>query len=420
MKYDEMIAALKLEGFEKVLNVDWNLSGKTYPDGKIPFLEDDFIRDIAETGGLSPSVAEHLISQVVPEIKKNPYLSRLMWHQYYLLYVSQNPEKPNSYNFPHINWILNDDDAHSYNLLLAMAGYPHAMEIHRKLGIPEDICKDTYTDLEVWCDFYKQSQNIIGFPNRILCWLQNHLNGKLFRIGRFQYIHEPLHYKFNVFRNINTSAVVAFADPGRKIDSQGLCDGVNGKHDPNAWETEYVETADFAEGNPILPEGYISKEKKRLCLLNDWKKVLSEGDGVLDIHIPAIGSMSTNLCANSLAAAAEFFPKYFPGKPFKGFVCTSWFLDNQFEKLLNETSNIIKLQREFYLFPVPVGGHKETIWRVFGDEALKAAPKDYPKNTSMQNSFADFVEAGGKFRTGGAFFLKDDLPFGRQIYKKKA
>ena len=61
--------------------------------------------------------------------------------------------------------------------------------------------------------------------------------------------------------------------------------------------------------------------------LKDWQQVLAPGDGVLDTHIPGGGKMGPEACRDTMARALDFFPRYFPERPFVGFACGSWIVD---------------------------------------------------------------------------------------------
>src|SRR4030042_3606114 len=97
-----------------------------------------------------------------------------------------------------------------------------------------------------------------------------------------------------------------------------------------------------------------------------------------------------------------FYPKYFPDNPFVGFTCYSWILDHQFERLLPPASNLVRFQKEVYLFPIRSGGSGplETVFGFKPGDIRKA-----PRGTTMQRAFAELIEKGGHFHGGGCFLL---------------
>ena len=61
------------------------------------------------------------------------------------------------------------------------------------------------------------------------------------------------------------------------------------------------------------------------------EKGISVGDPIIEIHIPAAGPLKTEDCLASIAAANEFFGKYYPDYKYKAFTCHSWLLDSRIQ-----------------------------------------------------------------------------------------
>ena len=74
---------------------------------------------------------------------------------------------------------------------------------------------------------------------------------------------------------------------------------------------------------------------------------IKAGDGVVDIHIPAMGPLDISECEKSIKAAGEFFEKYFPEFKYKFYSCNSWLLDETLSEFLKADSNILKFQKLF-------------------------------------------------------------------------
>jgi hypothetical protein len=58
-------------------------------------------------------------------------------------------------------------------------------------------------------------------------------------------------------------------------------------------------------------------------------------------------------CRDSLRQAYAFFARYSPERPIKASFCHTWFFTPQLQQLLPPQSNVVRFQREFYLFPFP-------------------------------------------------------------------
>jgi hypothetical protein len=306
----------------------------------------------------------------------------------------------------------------TFLLLLALSGIPKSREYFKKMQMPQDVADWAVKDISLWCAHFKKNKGFVGLTPRILGWECGLLRGKLYRLGRLQFNIRPFSGHLRAYRNKASGEVLALAEDSLKLNSDGQFDGVDGVFDPNAWISVFRLENGKAEGNPVSPLGFVKRETVALDL-DEWEEALVSGDPILDTHIPAGAAMTVEACADSFNRALEFFPKYFPDKTFKGWACESWFLDVQYEKILPETSNILNFQREYYLFPEKESG-EESYWRVFGEDGMKDGIENAPRNSSMQRAVAEFIENGGRLRAGGAFFLKDDLPYGRQVYRNSA
>jgi hypothetical protein len=83
--------------------------------------------------------------------------------------------------------------------------------------------------------------------------------------------------------------------------------------------------------------------------------------------------------------------------------------------MLPPDSNIVRFQKEFYLFPIFSGG-RSGFERIFGGDFrdLSKAPRD----TTLRRAVLGHLEAGGYLRGGGALLFAEDLDWGAQVYRK--
>lgn len=220
------------------------------------------------------------------------------------------------------------------------------------------------------------------------------------------------------------------SENGIRYRADGQVDGTNGIYDINgSWVSKLVITKDFIKGNQISP---LSFSKPNLIELNarEWIKVLSKESPILDVHIPAGEKLSHEACGESFKASVEFFTKYFPELTFDGYKCSSWLLDAQLQKILPPSSNIVKFQREFYLYPILTNDF-QTFERVFGikpdnnksmEESIKEFMKE-PLNAQsfLQKAIFDYIKGGNHMRQSGMFLLKDDLKhWGKACYQARS
>ena len=366
------------------------------------------MRELGIMGEIDPENLVHLEKQA-SHISKNEGLLRLFAQIYQSIYHGGEVNLPDEMESLH-------GETYSFYALLAIAGLREAEKHFNKFGIPPEVRRGTYSDTGIWIKHFHASIGKRGISPRILGWEAGLFHGSLYRLGRLQFGLRPFYPQAMAFRNVMTGRVQAFASPGMKFDSEGLCDGVDGHCDPNGfWESEYSASGDKVTGNPVSPAGFASKEKLTLNLF-EWKKILEPGDGVIDVHIPEDGPMTIEACADAMEKALKFFPEYFPDRPFKGFACESWLFDPHFASILKPESNIIKFQKEFYMFPIECSG-KDTAWRIFGEKGLSGGLANTPRKSSMQKACAEFMESGGFFRSGGGFYMLEDLPYGRTVYR---
>lgn len=408
MDFENVIGKIGLS-CSKELRDGWELSEKTFQP--VPFfLDQRFLEDTIPKARIDSS--EHgQILDVASKISQNKALSRLVWHQHFLMSADEYRKIEDI--FPDRIDALGDD-FFTYNLLLSLSVFPTAERLLRRF--PPEVLDAVYSDVGIWCAHFRRNLNLCGISPRILGWENGLIHGSLYRIGRLQFNIIPFHSSFIVFRNRTTGKVQALAKDAAVFNSDGQLDGVDNIHDKDAWTSRLLHEPGRISGNILSPLGFVSRKMATLDL-SEWEQVLSPEDPVLDVHIPAGSPFTMESCAESFTMAMAFFRKYSPDKPFKGFSCHSWFLDIQYEKILPPKSNILAFQHEFYLYPIMEGG-EDSLWRIFGENGLKNGLANAPRSSSMQRAVATFLEQGGKLRSGGGFILLEDLPFGRSYYRK--
>ena len=129
----------------------------------------------------------------------------------------------------------------------------------------------------------------------------------------------------------------------------------------------------------------------------DGKVILSAGDPVINLHIPAAGPMDIAECGKSMRRMAEFFALHRPDYQWKGFLCESWLLDLQLRPMLPPDSNILKFQGLGHNYIIQESD--DIIFRIFGydDPAAMTDP------TGLQRQVWEFICSGNHFRSSGMF-----------------
>ena len=214
---------------------------------------------------------------------------------------------------------------------LYLAALPRTLDWHRGHGVPARVSWDTLADLGGKMALHRQVHGVGGLDKQN--WLTRHFRGTLFRLGRLQF--------------------------DRMLLRPTVFDGMPGPG-----------TAGRPPGTP------------------------APGDAVLDVHIPGDGPLTPDLCDASFAAARDFFPRHFPHEQHAHAVCRSWLLDGQLAEQLPATSNIIRFQRRFQLFPRLLNGDDDVLEFVFGVPPGTADLSALPQDTTLQRAVVSHLRAG--------------------------
>ena len=229
--------------------------------------------------------------------------------------------------------------------LAAASQAPMCLEILRSRNIPQDMIDHIMKMPEFGVQFYKLRHD--GAPGyNLLEWFQLAIDGKLFRIGRLEYeLFASFSGRACVFENGQGDRIALAHDlplhvTGNALGSRGY------EEEAGSWTAMISETETHWVGHPVRSDGTVSKET--LALSKDlWRMILSKGDPVISVHIPAGGGLTPTLVDESFRDAKAFFARYFPDYAYKAFVCYSWLMDPQLVDLLGADTNIAKFNLRF-------------------------------------------------------------------------
>lgn len=416
VKLNEALEKLHIFQHRRIFAEHWDRIMRKRPAGELFFLRKNFIVESCDYAGLADDMTQAAIS-TAKRIANDNILSSLSWYYHYRSAV-EFCDGGEIRSWPSL-WDSMTSEAGMFNVVILLSATPFVRKKHKSRGIPEDIVKKTLGDLEIAIDTgdYRKESGYWGISARILNWLTNHWRGKLYRLGRLQFIPTPFNGRLLVYRNRESDETIAMSEEGLRYTEEGYMDGAGGHYDSeNVWTASLEVTGKSIIGNPISPSGQAMQKKIELPFA-EWELVLAQGYPLLDMHIAAGEPMTWERCGESVETAMDFFPRYFPERPFRGFSCFSWILDPQFENLLPDDSNLVRFLREMYLFPIP-GGRGSTMQAVFGANE-DISPDELPRKTKMQRAFADHLANGGTFRPGGCFMLKEDFDWGSMFYRSR-
>ncbi|MDA0711246.1 MAG: acyltransferase domain-containing protein [bacterium] len=408
------------------LGGDWRESARSSPE-KLPFLEAPFVQEYGTWASL-PQEAIAFLVEAAHACAADPDIKLLAWHAHRLLFGSEAAEQRGATrDWPLLAPVMGKFGGAFY-LLIVLSGMPGIRAFHRARHVPDDIARLTYRDTYVWAKQYYDIGAFVhdrfthpdephcwGLCTRILPWLMSHLAGDLFRIGRLQFKTGAFRQQLRAYRHRKTGQMRLIAEPGLAFRRDGNFDGAGGIVDAHAWTSGLNESGTEVSGHLIHPDGHAVREVTALPL-STWECVLTQGEPILEIHIPEDGPMDFDACGSALRQAAAFFPDHFPDRPFKAICCTSWLLDPTYQDLLSPGSNIVRFQKASYLFPLHSRGARSGLERIFGPYThdLATAPRD----SSMRRAVLDHITNGGVLISGGCLLWTEHLAhWDREIYR---
>jgi hypothetical protein len=367
----------------------------------IEILNEDRLRYWCSRTGVAPQAVDEL-SAVARQIKDDSTLLAIFtaFHEATALRGEWMREwKPLPFD-PTVQEVLGECTSLFY-VVAYMAALPYVEKEYLRRGIGAQVLDETMSDFGLWMFNFHERTGRWGFDR--FMWIWRHLTGELFRLGRLQYVLTDFEYGASAFRNKSTRQVLLLADPAMKLRPDGYAAGAGRLRrddqpeeveppaaEPGEWQPVFAESEEGWRGNPVAPYGY-ALQPEIFLQREEWECLLRPGDPVLDIHIPRYAPFTAEACRDSLRRAFDFFTAQYPQRPFKATFCHTWFFTAQLQQILPSVSNIVRFQREFYLFPFP--GGPGFLWSfVFNETDFD--PARAPRDTSLRRSVLDWLEAG--------------------------
>ena len=382
----------------------WDVTSRGMPSD-IPFLSPEHIRKCCDFCQAGEILCRELL-RTAELVSASPALKAFVWHVFDRLAL--HPVIPNDPGYGSFaDWPIPNlpegMERHFYRLAY-LAIVPLAIDSYRQRGIPEYIIRDT---LRI------EPSNAI-FDPRVLAWSRHYQNGEIYRIGRFQFMVYLNNHSGLVLKNKKNGHKLMVCGPGVRLDKDGLF-SIQGKESADDCISPFVETPDSVRGFPINPNGFVELQC-HTCNLAEWKIVLRPGQALIDMHIPAGGGMTLDICRQSFNEAFGFFEKYLPGKALPIIRCHSWIFNTELEPLLPD-SNIARLMRECYVHPWRSTG-TDGMFFLFGSQKFETW-KEYPHDTSQRRALLHILESGRQLHCGGMLLFKEDMPhFGTSYYRR--
>lgn len=114
----------------------------------------------------------------------------------------------------------------------------------------------------------------------------------------------------------------------------------------------------------------------------------------ISVHIPSDSCLTSGNVDTSIAAAREFFARFYPACAQLPMTCDSWLLSPELAKLLPEDSRILGFQKRFRITETNPDAMDclEWLFRVGKNTPLEQLPEE----TSLQRSVKQVLLSGGK------------------------
>ena len=352
-----------------------------------------------------PAELESEILDAVRIVRENPAMRVIGLSIYRSVFLCQNAE-PWAWR-PLAN--VMHGKAGLFYLAVAAGFVPRMKKLHARLGIAEEITKNTCYQVCAYCHNHFAGTGYYGIYPRQLSWLHNYLDPDHFmvRLGRFEFRLMEHYYDGHVYRHRKTGELVIFAITGLAFDINGFAVESTPDSPERAFESIYREENGFATGNTVDPYGRTAAEPTTIDLA-EYDLVLKKGMPILDMHIPSGGGMTPAETEKSFRMAKEFYFAHFDEahRPV-AVVCSSWIFNPNLPEILDPESNLVRLLKRVH--PVPRNSKPtDGLWFIFRHEGAFELLKA-PRKTSLQRAVTKFIENGGRWRTGGLILMMDEI-----------
>jgi len=411
--FDYVASRLRIPPAAQTLCTDWDTAMRVHIRQAMSFLDPGFIIEAGKATYLTDNMIQE-IAAFAQRIIEDENVISFFWYCHWRILNDPTLILSWEEQWPPLDEYLGQE-AGLLNVLVMLSAVPQMKETYRRLGIPSNIVRDTVSDLRLWMetDLYYQRYRRWGITPWIARWLCHHWQGKLLQLGRLQFSQSVFKGHIRVYQHRSSRELLAIADTGICFCGDGNAWAACCGKDPGTWTSSLLLLDDVVIGNPITPDGFAHRKTCKLAL-NEWKLILEPGNEVLTFHIPASGPLRFEECGASFRQALEIFPRYFPEFNFRGFYSGTWLLDSRLQTLLPPESNIVRMQRELYLFPGLQGDNQQIYQRVFGWGVTDIDSVSW--ETSLQKIIGEYLQSGGHFHGGYGFLLREDLSWGDQVY----
>ncbi|MEK6991707.1 acyltransferase domain-containing protein [Paenibacillus sp. FSL K6-1566] len=361
---------------------------------------------------LMPEGATEILMDIADKINHDPQLFEIYW-EFYKSYIDSGYWttiwEPLTIH-PYVKEVIGKE-ASLFYLHAALQRLPLTEQKYSEKGLSQELFVETLKDIGVWVQHAFHLVGYYAIGN--FSWIWRHLEAKMFRLGGMQFMATPFSGIVKGFYNIKEDAILLLCGEGMELrangDMQGVC---NQEKTTDGYVTEYQETEDYFLGHPITPIGKGIRQQVKLKK-TEWKKVLDKDDILLEIHIPRDTAFDMESLKDTYRQAKEFYATYFPEIESKGMVSHSWLFTPQLRELLPPSSNIVRFQKQFYLYPT--AGSERFLWNFVFNEMTEV--KEAKPDTLLRKQVLSYLEEGKEIFDMNGIFLDICGDFGTVVYE---
>ena len=418
MTIEAVVEALDERNAVETLRQGWDASMASLPQEMLPFLVPEAIQKNLEACGLDAALGSELL-QTAEIVESHAALRPLAWHLYQQLFKTSEGDFPGD-DWPELANGLGDRSGIFY-LLVALSIAPLLKQRHAKQKIPLEITRNTSKVVQGFCLNYKKGhEGRPGICKSQIAWMQKHVRGQIFRLGRLEYYIAHFGEEYSggcaVYRHKTSCRVQVLAREGALFDAQGRFWSYKDVED-KAWTATLKITDSEMIGFPISPAG-IASETPITLSSEEWDVEMDPQSWVLSMHIPNGGRLTPEVFEESMQRAFDFFETYFPEKPLAAMICRSWLYGEMLEEILPPTTNIVMNIQELYRWASHSESSNHSLWFIFCQQGDKSNVEGVTATSRLEQAILDHVRSGKVWREGSVFFLKKDLSrFGTQFYR---
>lgn len=296
-----------------------------------------------------------------------------------------------------------------FYLLIALLEIPGAARAHEARGIPASVSKATWSDLAVWCHHLYKRDGQPGLSFDAFVWMQKALRGRLLRVGALQFELGTFTGPLTAYQHRETREIELVAMPGSVFQGDGRVLAI--APGPDTWTARGFILPTLAWGHRI--DGVTGTAQSAMLSLPSecWEPVLSPGDPMMVMHIPASARLSFGEFTRNAADAIVLLGKLEPDARPMGVYGEGWLLDPQISPFLARPSALEKIRSVGFLYPARIS-ESNTIQRLFGSSATRASVLASPLEglNSLQNAVRQFLAVPeNSLCARGQFVLNDEL-----------